>query len=220
MPTNLKYKLADRNICLKMATTTTERANEILDDGTLAEEELIDELEKEEIPAHIREARLEALKKQSADLQLMKEKQHGLYTEIPVEKGFLDLTTQEDRCVIHFFHEDFRRCAIMDTHLEALTKKYFETKFAKINVDKAKYFVEKLKIRVLPAVLCFKNGVVVDRVIGFEELGNTDSFPTSVLEKRLGKSGVIEVPEVRAANKTVFGFNKPSEDCSSDDDDY
>lgn len=185
------------------------------------------------------------------------------FREIPVEKGFLDLTTQEDRCVIHFFHEDFRRCAIMDTHLEviiqecpqkcpiffmyefqwiklmhtlievtlminfyfipritvilfifmgimkywghyvhvhiytclcvkialeisfvlctrmqllryipsnidyillqALTKKYFETKFAKINVDKAKYFVEKLKIRVLPAVLCFKNGVVVDR---------------------------------------------------------
>lgn len=38
MSTNLKYKLADRNICLKMATTTTERANEILDDGTLAEE--------------------------------------------------------------------------------------------------------------------------------------------------------------------------------------
>lgn len=38
MATNLKYKLADRNFCLKMATTTTERANEILDDGTLAEE--------------------------------------------------------------------------------------------------------------------------------------------------------------------------------------
>lgn len=46
---------------------------------------------------------------------------------------------------------------------QALTKKYFETKFAKINVDKAKYFVEKLKIRVLPAVLCFINGKVVDR---------------------------------------------------------
>jgi hypothetical protein len=27
------------------------------------------------------------------------------------------------------------------------------------------------------------------RIIGFEELGNTDNFPTSVLEKRLGKSG-------------------------------
>lgn len=42
------------------------------------------------------------------------------FREIPVEKGFLDLTTQEDRCVIHFFHEDFRRCAIMDTHLEVI----------------------------------------------------------------------------------------------------
>mgnify|MGYP000661860710 CR=1 FL=1 len=41
-----------------------------------------------------------------------------IFREIPVEKGFLDLTTQEDRCVIHFFHEDFRRCAIIDTHLE------------------------------------------------------------------------------------------------------
>lgn len=29
------------------------------------------------------------------------------------------------------------------------------------------------------------------RVTGFEELGNTDSFPTSVLEKRLGKSGIV-----------------------------
>lgn len=42
----------------------------------------MDELEKEEIPAHIREARLEALKKQSEDLRLMKEKQHGLYTYV------------------------------------------------------------------------------------------------------------------------------------------
>jgi hypothetical protein len=46
---------------------------------------------------------------------------------------------------------------------QKLTEQYFETKFAKINVDKAKFLVEKLKIRVLPAVLCFKKGIVVDR---------------------------------------------------------
>lgn len=32
--------------------------------------------------------------------------------------------------------------------------------------------------------------------------------------------GIIEVPEVRPTNKTVFGFDKTSEDCSSDEDDY
>lgn len=41
-----------------------------------------------------------------------------LFSEIMEEQNFLDLTTSEDRCVIHFFHADFRRCAIMDTHLE------------------------------------------------------------------------------------------------------
>lgn len=35
------------------------------------------------------------------------------------------------------------------------------------------------------------------RVTGFEELGNTDSFPTSVLEKRLGKSGIVYYFEYR-----------------------
>jgi len=46
---------------------------------------------------------------------------------------------------------------------QALTEKHFETKFAKVNVDKAKFLVERLKIRVLPAVLCFQKGMVVDR---------------------------------------------------------
>ena len=48
-------------------------------------------------------------------------------------------------------------------HFKALAKQHFETKFAKINVDKAKFFVAKLKILVLPAVICFKKGMVVDR---------------------------------------------------------
>ena len=45
-------------------------------------------------------------------------KLYFIFREIEVEKGFLDLTTQEEQCVVHFFHEDFRRCAIMDTHLQ------------------------------------------------------------------------------------------------------
>ena len=49
--------------------------------------------------------------------------------------------------------------------LQKLSKKYFETKFVKINVEKAKFFTEKLKIRVLPAVICFKGGLVVDRCV-------------------------------------------------------
>ena len=53
----------------------------------------------------------------------------------------------------------------VETCLQTLAPQHFETKFAKIDVEKAKFFVDKLKIRVLPAVICFENGVVIDRCI-------------------------------------------------------
>ncbi|KAL5006511.1 hypothetical protein ScPMuIL_015317 [Solemya velum] len=197
------------------APATTAQAHEIIDDEALAEEKLWEELENEEIPASIRESRLEALRQQSVQFRAMKEKDYGKYTTLEDEKVFLDTTTSEGRCVVHFYHQDFRRCAILDTHFETLSQKYFETKFAKINVEVAKFLVERLKIRILPAVLCFKDGIVVDRIIGFDELGNTDDFQTEVLERRLGFSGVIDIPEEEKTKKTIFGFKK----CNEDDDD-
>ena len=40
--------------------------------------------------------------------------------------------------------------------------------------------------------MCFIDGVAVDRVVGFEDLGNTDEFRTVVLSRRLIRSGVIK----------------------------
>lgn len=198
-----------------------------MEDEALVEEKLLEELEAEEIPAAIREARLAALKAQAIQYSQLLEGKHGQYSELTEEKDFLELTTTANTCVIHFFHTDFRRCAIMDTHLTKLSAKYFETKFAKINVDKAKFFVEKLKIRILPAVIAFKNGVVCDRIIGFDDLGNTDSFPTVRLEKRLGLSGVIEAQDLdedeedetpRNKTSSIFGTGSKSREADSDDD--
>ncbi|XP_052801735.1 uncharacterized protein LOC128232296 [Mya arenaria] len=203
------------------ANATTGQARQIIDDESLAEERLLEELEHEEIPAYIREARLATLKQQATQFRNMQEKGYGIYSEMEDEKEVLDLTTSEDKCVVHFFHEDFRRCAIIHSHLKTLTEKYFETRFAKINVDKAKFLVEKLKIRVLPALLCFKKRIVVDRVVGFDEIGGSDNFPTKVLEKRLAKSGVIEMAEEEAEKKTIFGYSdNRRDDADSSDDDY
>lgn len=44
--------------------------------------------------------------------------EHGQYTEITVEKDFLKLVTTTNFVVCHFYHKDFRRCDIMDKHLE------------------------------------------------------------------------------------------------------
>jgi thioredoxin-like negative regulator of GroEL len=44
-----------------------------------------------------------------------------------------------------------------------MAKKYFDTKFVKINVEAAPFFVEKLGIKVLPCLISFVDGQVVDR---------------------------------------------------------
>ena len=43
----------------------------------------------------------------------------------------------------------------------------------------------------LPTIILFENGVAIDRIIGFEELGGQDDFPTLSLTRRLVKGGVL-----------------------------
>ena len=41
--------------------------------------------------------------------------------------------------------------------------------------------LDKLKIKTLPAIYTFENGIVIDRIVGFEDLGNADNFKTEIL---------------------------------------
>eukprot|EP01025_Chloroclados_australasicus_P035200 TRINITY_DN35918_c0_g1_i11.p1 TRINITY_DN35918_c0_g1~~TRINITY_DN35918_c0_g1_i11.p1 ORF type:complete len:237 (-),score=44.60 TRINITY_DN35918_c0_g1_i11:231-941(-) len=121
---------------------------------------------------------------------------HGTYEEVQ-EGEFLEISTKEERLVCHFFHRDFRRCAILDEHLSKLAKQFYSTRFIKLSAPDAPFFTEKLKIRMLPCILIFKKGVVMDRVVGFEELGAKDDFRTEVLQQRLLKSGGLQMKDLR-----------------------
>jgi thioredoxin-like negative regulator of GroEL len=79
----------------------------------------------------------------------------------------------------------------MNTHLEPLAHKYLPVKFARMDAEKAPFFVSKLQIVVLPTVVLFRDGVAVDRIVGFEELAGGDDFTTAELEKRLKAKGVL-----------------------------
>lgn len=43
---------------------------------------------------------------------------HGTYAEILDEKALMDIVTTTKWCVVHFFKDGFKRCKIMDGHLE------------------------------------------------------------------------------------------------------
>ena len=162
----------------------------------------------------------------------MKKGDYGEYTEVSQEKEILTVTTNTKRVVCHFFHKDFRRCDIVDKHLKALSTTHVHTRFIKINVDNAPFLVEKLAVRMLPCIIAFIDGHAVDRyhtsndstniirVVGFDELGGSDSFQTPVLERRLGNSGVITVrgTKITVADTSIFGSSKGRDDDSDDDD--
>ncbi|XP_020397890.1 thioredoxin domain-containing protein PLP3A [Zea mays] len=84
--------------------------------------------------------------------------------------------------ICHFYHREFYRCKIMDKHLKTLAPIYVGTKFVKLDVENAPFFVAKLAIKILPCVILFKKGIVVDRLVGIQDLRSKDDFLTRALE--------------------------------------
>lgn len=144
--------------------------------------------------------------------------QTGEYLEIS-EKEFFDLIkNKKEKIIANFFHEDFNRCKILDSHMPKLAYEHPEALFVKIDVKKATFLVGHLKLKVLPTVIFFEHGVARDRLTGFEELGNTDDFKTEVLARRLCKYNAISLNEgemfklTRKKQRRVVGGESDSED--------
>ena len=141
---------------------------------------------------------------------------HGKYTEI-VEEQFLPTVTKTRFVILHFYHKDFERCKIVDMHLEKIARVHTETWFGRIDAEKCPFFVSKLAVQMLPTVVCFMDGISIDRICGFDELGGVDDFPTLIMTRRLISAGVL-----RAMNRQERGdmkIKKAKNHYSSDDSD-
>ncbi|KAI5854752.1 thioredoxin-like protein [Tricharina praecox] len=157
------------------------------------EDELLAELEREDSALDgFRERRLQQLHDEFARAAAHRSGGGGTYLNVEDEKAVMDITTNNKNSVVHFFHSDFRRCKILDTHLELLAPKHPECRFVRIEVEKAPFLVERLGVRVLPCLMSFIDGKQVARIEGFERLGNSDSFRTVRLEELLVDAGVLE----------------------------
>lgn len=186
----------------------------------------IDDLMDDPELAKVHEARIARLKEEREKRTAMTRKGHGSLQEIS-EGEFLEIVTNTEFVVCHFFHREFETCKIMDKHLSDLAHEYFETRFIKLSAPDAPFFCTKLNVKVLPCVLCFVHGVAVDRVVGFEPLGSRNDFPTSALEDLLLISGVLkrkarpeeEEEEKRTTSiRSGFGLQRTQSDEDSDFD--
>jgi len=171
------------------------------------------------------EERMARLKEEHEKRQKMQQQGHGKLEEIH-EKDFLEVVTKTEKVVVHFYHKEFERCRIMDKHLSDLAKRYFKTRFIKISAPDAPFFVEKLNVQVLPCIIMFRDGVAVERTVGFEGLGKgKDDFKTELLEAKMLEIGVIQPalatedaePEQRTGIRKGFALDDDS-DVDEDSD--
>lgn len=93
--------------------------------------------------------------------------------------------------IIHFFHPDFRSCKLLDEVLSELASKHYNTtKFVRINaVVDAPFLVVKFKLRVLPAVLAFRDGKLVAKYNGMDNLVDPQTMKKLVSLQSQSQSG-------------------------------
>lgn len=205
-------------------------AAKIVEEQLDAEVERLEKMDLSDIEV-IRKQRLEEMKKKATQKHEWLLKGHGELSEISSEKDFFDVCKQSENMLCHFYKDTTFRCKILDKHLEVLSKKHVEARFIKLNVDKAPFLVDKLKIKVLPCIVLVHDSIIKDRIVGFTDLGGIDEFSTEMLEWRIAHSGIIEYngdlrnpPDALKSSKKVQKLPKKTirgrDDDDDDDSDY
>merc|ERR1711977_207539 len=140
----------------------------------------------------VRRKRIAQMQKDSKLKAELKKIGHMQYEEIADEKEFFAAAKKSEMMVCHFYRGATWRCEIVDKHLKALAPKCFKTRFVKINAEKCPFLVERLKVFMLPTMACVIKGQVAEYIVGFDDMGGDDDFPTEALAQRLSQIGVAE----------------------------
>lgn len=187
------------------------QAAQIAEEQIDAEIERLEKLDDDDLEG-IRQRRMTAMKKMEEKKRRWIQLGHGEYSELANEQEFFDACKKSEHVIVHFYRQETFRCSIVDKHLGILAIQHPETRFLKISVDKAPFLCERMKIRVLPTIVCFKDFKSVDYVIGFDSLGGHDEFTTEMMEWRLAQKGTLNysgditsAPDQRKAKKPIFG---------------
>ena len=200
-----------------------------------AELEQLDKVAEDEDELEIlRRRRLEGMKVAQKQRQEWLASGHGVYEELADESEFFAASKKSRFFVCHFYRSSTPRCKIVDKHMALLAQRHLETRFSKIDAERAKFLVDRLRVKIMPTICLAKDGKTVDYIAGFDDLGGTDEFSTEVLEWRIARAGVIEYsgdllnpplpggatakPKLfgHATKKTIRGHDSDDSDDSDD----
>uniref|UniRef100_A0A0V0G5G9 Thioredoxin domain-containing protein 9 n=1 Tax=Triatoma dimidiata TaxID=72491 RepID=A0A0V0G5G9_TRIDM len=192
-------------------------------------EERVDaELERFSDIETLRKERLKAMKEEAKQFEIWRSNDHGTFSEVE-EKNFFDVCKASSNVVVLFYGSSSEACTVFDHHLTILAKRHLETRFIKINKEKAPFLKGRLGINTIPTVVLVKNNKTVGKLIGLTKFGNVLDFPTELMEWRIAQFEVIryegdlnippifEYKSVRIAKKRTIRESDDDDDQSDDD---
>jgi hypothetical protein len=163
-----------------------------VEDQLDAQAKALDDLDDDGLEK-LREKRMQQMRKANEQKAEWRRLGHGQYQELTNEKEFFEAAKASEWMLCHFYRGATKRCEIVDKHLGLLAPKHIEARCCRINAEKSPFLVEKLLVVVLPTIALVHKGKVIDYIVGFDDLGGHDDFPTEVLEWRIACQGVFKV---------------------------
>lgn len=157
-------------------------------DATL---EALDNLDVNDLE-QLRKSRVNEMRKQEEKRRIWLSNGHGEYEELAEEKMFFDVIKKSENVVVHFYTNSNERCRIVDKHLKILAPKHIETKFCKLDAEKCPFLANNLKIKTIPSIVLVHDSIMVDKIVGFTQLGNRDDFTTETMEWRIAQHEIIK----------------------------
>lgn len=187
-----------------------EKYGKPVDDEDAELDELLDG--EDEFLVHYRERRVQEMSDHMKTVEKnVTQKEYGSLQRIKDESALMQLASKSPSCVVHFGLDSFGKCKYMDEKLEILAERHLTTKFVRIEVEDCPFLVSKLKIKVLPFLVAYKNGKEVTRIVGFSKLGNDpNGFALESLEELLAQGKVVQ-------SKSFAGSKKGEYDDSGSD---
>ena len=152
--------------------------------------ERIDQLDDDDL-AVIRHKRLKQVQEMAKRKEDWLRKGHGMYQHIDDPKKFFEFAKRSERVVCHFRREATERCKVVDKHIGALVAKHYETLFCSVDVERLPMLAERFNVVMLPTIMLIEGGNTFHSIIGFDEFGEVDDFPTRTFELVLEKYGML-----------------------------